>query len=80
MEPKTDKSTGMQYYDSKPENCRVAKKEDFFTGGVMNLGMPYLIHSYRDGKYQVYRVNKNFVWDVNVGPWIKDGRVFVAIK
>ena len=78
MEAIKDKVTGTLYYESKPENCREASREDFFDKGILRLGMPYLIYSYHYEQYQVYRVNQNFKFELNVGPWMKDGRVFVA--
>jgi hypothetical protein len=77
MEPKIYPDTGSKYYESQPENTRPAKKEDFFENGKPKIGMYYLLHCWYLKTYIVYRVNFNFKYEVNVLPWVKDGRCFV---
>ncbi|MCD4680678.1 MAG: hypothetical protein K8S00_09860 [Bacteroidales bacterium] len=81
---KINKTTGKKYCETLPKNTRVAKLEDFYLDGeieldpVLIINKPFLVHSYTTGWYWACRTNKNFPYpesDFNV--FLENDRVYV---
>lgn len=62
---KKDES-GNYYFETLPENTRVAKLDDFYAWSdvleekLLILEKPFLIHSFKDGRFKGCRTNENF--------------------
>jgi len=80
-----DKS-GFYFYEELPAEARPAVDSDFHPDIIKKekpQGMPYLLHSYREGTYQVYRFRREIAGVQPESklfpllPWIDAGRCFV---
>lgn len=76
MENTPKETAGIFYYESKPDNIRIAKKDDFFKNGLPNIKMWFLIHGYHENHFEAYQVKNDF--DINkILPWLNDNRIYV---
>ena len=81
---KLDEPSGQKYCEDRPENTRVAKLEDFYTDGELELNpqlilnKPFITESYKDGKFWASRTKEGFPY-----PWsdfmtfLENNRVYI---
>jgi len=65
-----------EYYIELPETAKIATWSDFVDGKRIKVGMSFLVKSFVDDKYQLYKVSPNLTQE-KLGPFFNDDRVFV---